>query len=369
MSDSNQTENEVNTEIVPVIVETEADKDNDRSSIDAVKKNIDLNNHAALSMFGRDAKGWISKQSDKLLRDTLNKDSDFVGDLLVNLTDKVSGIDPSSLQDLSFFNKMLGGAKRAVKRFISKFETVASQVDEIAHKLELAKENLRTDIYKLDQLYAQNVGNIKKLNIYILAGTEYIEEARIETIPKMQAKANIEPDSQMANQNIFDFSQSVERFERLLHDLKLSKTMALQMLPQIRVVQNSSTSLVDKLNSSIDLAIPAWKNQMVMALSLGRQKKALRLQQEVSSMTNTLLQKNAEMLKMNALEIEKESQKGIVDVAMLSKVNEELLSTISGVLNIQKEGRMEREKAETELQSIEGQLSEMLGSVEAVAAS
>ena len=346
-----------------VDIKTDAPEDENsknRNAIDAVKANIDVNNQAMLSTFGRDAKGWIAEQSDAMLRDTLNKDSDFVGDLLMDLNDKVSGLDPSSLQNMSFLKRMMGGTKKAVKRFVAKFDNVANQVDDISHRLVVAKENLRTDIFKLDQLYDQNVKNIEKLNVYVVAGEEYIQDAKGEIIPRMKAEAEAAADSQMASQNVFDFTQALERFERLLHDLKLSKTMALQMLPQIRMVQSSSTSLVDKLNSSIDIAIPAWKNQMVMGLALSRQKQSLKLQQDVSDMTNTLLKKNAEMLKTNTIEIEKETQRGIVDINTLTKVNEDLLSTIHEVLEIQKEGRLEREKAEVELQSIEGQLAEVL---------
>jgi len=221
---------------------------------------------------------------------------------------------------------------------------------------------MRQDIARLDALYDQTVDNELDMQAYIVAGDEYIEHAKSTTLPKMISEAELEEGTQgqLAQQKVFDYTQALDRFERVVHDLKTSYLIGIQMLPQIRVVQSASTTLIDKLGNSLDMAIPVWKNQMALALSLSRQQDALKLQQEISNTTNSLLKKNAEMLKTNALEVEKENQRSIVDVETLAHVNTELVATISGVLSIQEEGRSKRKEVEQTMTQLEHDLRDSL---------
>ena len=215
------------------------------------------------------------------------------------------------------------------------------------------------DIVLLDNMYHKNVEYFKTLCIYIEAGKQKIKEANEVTLPRLRSEAS-QSSNPLAMQVVSDFEETVARFEKKVHDLELSRTIALQTAPQIRLIQNNDKTLVERVNSTILNTIPLWKNQMVIALGLVNQQKALQMQKQVADATNNLLRKNAEMLKQNTLDTAKENERGIVDVATIEEVNNRLIETVHEVLKIQQEGRVQRQKAEGELLRIEENLKNTL---------
>ena len=210
-----------------------------------------------------------------------------------------------------------------------------------------------------DTLYEKNLQYFKDLQLYIRAGEEKLDEMRQTTLPKLKAQAAAKNDP-MAVQVVSDFEQSVDRFEKKIHDLKISKTLAIQTAPQIRLIQNNDRVLIDRVQSAIYHTIPLWKNQMVIALGLTRQREVIEMQRAVTDATNDLLRRNAEMLKQNSVETAKANERGIVDVETVKKVNEDLISTIEETMRIQYEGRQRRQAAEKELVAIEDRLRNVL---------
>ena len=215
------------------------------------------------------------------------------------------------------------------------------------------------DITMFDGLYEKNLEYFRELQIYIAAGEEKLQELQETTLPQLRAEAAAKGDA-MSAQVVRDFEDTVNRFEKKIHDLKLSKTVAIQTAPQIRLIQNNDKMLVDKIQTAILSTIPLWKSQIVIALGLHRQESVLKMQRSVSDATNTLLTKNAELLRQNSTEVARESERGIVDLQTLKKVNADLISTIEETIKIQQEGRTARQNAETELFSIEQKLKEAL---------
>ena len=210
-----------------------------------------------------------------------------------------------------------------------------------------------------DRLFNQNLEYFKLLQLYIKAGEEKIGELRQSTLPKLRQEAAASQNP-MAVQAVSDFENTIDRFEKKIYDLKISKTLAIQTAPQVRLIQNNDKVLIDRIQSAIYNTIPLWKNQMVIALGLARQQNVLQTQRAVNDMTNDLLKKNAEMLKQNSLETAKENERGIVDIETVRKVNDDLIATIEGTLKIQQEGRQRRQSAEQELRQIEEKLKQTL---------
>ncbi len=328
-----------------------------------IKAEIDITDRAALLGYGDQAQREVSAYADSILRDTMNKDSGDVGALLSDLLIKVQGLDPTTLQKAGFFDRLFGGLKRRVARFQHRFENVAEQVDAVSLELERSRDRLKRDIAMLDGLYDKNLDHLRLLEAYIVAGAEYLDEARGSAVPKLEKEAEEAAEgapSQMAAQRLRDATQALDRLEKRVHDLKLSRMIAIQAMPQIRLIQSGNSTLADKLQTSMHTTIPTWKNQMTVALALYRQHNALALQKEVSETTNELLRKNAEQLRQGTVDIEREAQRGIVDVETLAAVNQDLIGTIAEVLAIQKEGREKRQAAEAEMKRIEGELKRTL---------
>jgi len=226
-------------------------------------------------------------------------------------------------------------------------------------ELDKSKMQLLKDITLLDYLFEKNLEYLGNLNYYIMAGTLKLKEISEKVIPEMQVKVK-ETNDPVDAQKLNDLIQMANRFEKKIHDLKLSRMVSLQTAPQIRLIQNNNQVLVEKIQSSILNTIPLWKNQIVIAISLLKQKNALAVQKEVTDTTNTLLQKNAEMLKTGSIDLARETERGVVDIETLKKVNVELIATIDETLNIQKEGRLKRQQAEAELATIEKELKQKL---------
>lgn len=328
-----------------------------------IKAEIDITDRAALLGYGDQAQREVSAYADAVLRETMSRDSGDVGALLSDLLVKVKGLDPTTLGKTGLVDRMLGGAKRRVARFQHRFENVAEQVDAVSLELERSRDRLKRDIAMLDGLYDKNLDHLRMLEAYIVAGEEYLADARADMIPRLETEAEMADEgapAQMAAQRLRDAMQALDRLEKRVHDLKLSRMIAIQAMPQIRLLQSGNSTLADRLQTSMHTTIPTWKNQMTVALALYRQHNALALQKEVSETTNELLRKNAEQLRQGTVGIEAESQRGIVDVETLTAVNEDLIGTIADVLEIQKQGRERRAAAEAEMKRIEHELKQTL---------
>jgi len=312
--------------------------------------------------FGSSIQTKLSEFSDKVLSEIKTKDSGYAGELLNDLLFKIQGLELDKLSDSGgTLSKipLIGSLFDASKKFLARFETLQAQIEKITENLHQARANLTKDITLFQALYERNLEYFKELQILIAAGDEKIREFRENILPELQRKAKESGDT-LSSQQFQDRSQLADRFEKKIHDLKLSRMLALQTGPQIRLIQNGNQILVEKIQSSILNTIPLWKNQIVIMLGLLRQKKALQAQQEVSKTTNDLIQKNAELLKSGTLEIAKESEKGIVEVETLQKVNQQLIETITETLKIQEDGRTKRRIAETELVKLESEIKAKL---------
>ena len=318
-----------------------------------------MDSQAALQ-YGVGAQRNISSFSDNILTQVRSKDSGYVGELMSDLVLKVKEVDVDGL-DEGFWDKIpfLKNASRAVKKFMQRYEKLEVQIDRIEQQLDQARMQMLKDITMFDGLYEKNLEYFRELQIYIAAGEEKLQELQETTLPQLRAEAAAKGDA-MSAQVVRDFEDTVNRFEKKIHDLKLSKTVAIQTAPQIRLIQNNDKMLVDKIQTAILSTIPLWKSQIVIALGLHRQESVLKMQRSVSDATNTLLTKNAELLRQNSTEVARESERGIVDLQTLKKVNADLISTIEETIKIQQEGRAARQNAETELLSIEQKLKEAL---------
>ena len=331
-----------------------------KARVEEVKNSIDLMDSQAALQYGVGAQRNISSFSDNILTQVRSKDSGYVGELMSDLVLKVKEVDVDGL-DEGFLDKLpfLKNASRAVKKFMQRYEKLEVQIDRIEQQLDQARMQMLKDITMFDGLYEKNLEYFRELQIYIAAGEEKLQELQETTLPQLRAEAAAKGDA-MSAQVVWDFEDTVNRFEKKIHDLKLSKTVAIQTAPQIRLIQNNDKMLVDKIQTAILSTIPLWKSQIVIALGLHRQESVLKMQRSVSDATNTLLTKNAELLRQNSTEVARESERGIVDLETLKKVNADLISTIEETIKIQQEGRAARQNAETELLSIEQKLKEAL---------
>lgn len=331
-----------------------------KARVEEVKNSIDLMDSQAALQYGVGAQRNISSFSDNILTQVRSKDSGYVGELMSDLVLKVKEVDVDGL-DEGFWDKIpfLKNASRAVKKFMQRYEKLEVQIDRIEQQLDQARMQMLKDITMFDGLYEKNLEYFRELQIYIAAGEEKLQELQETTLPQLRAEAAAKGDA-MSAQVVRDFEDTVNRFEKKIHDLKLSKTVAIQTAPQIRLIQNNDKMLVDKIQTAILSTIPLWKSQIVIALGLHRQESVLKMQRSVSDATNTLLTKNAELLRQNSTEVARESERGIVDLQTLKKVNADLISTIEETIKIQQEGRVARQNAETELLSIEQKLKEAL---------
>lgn len=333
----------------------------ERQQVDTIKDAIDLVNSNAIVQYGSGAQKNIANFSNSVLSTVKSTDPAVAGDLLNDLVKRVKAFEDENDEDKGFFASLpvVGSLFKKKEALTQSYTTLAAQIDKIQAGLDSQKMTLMKDIAMFDGLYDKNLEYFKQLQLYIQAGEEKIQELNLTTIPKLEAQAQVS-DNPMAVQVVQDFKNSVSRFEKKVHDLKISKTIAIQTAPQIRIIQNNDKILVDRIQSAIYNTIPLWKNQMVLALGLGRQKEALEMQQAVSNTTNELLKRNAAMLKQNSHDTAVENERAIVDIETVKQVNEDLISTIEDTLRIQQEGRQKRQAAEAELVQIEDRLREAL---------
>jgi uncharacterized protein YaaN involved in tellurite resistance len=352
---------EPSKEIAKVTQQTEIISPEDRKRIDEIKNAIDLTDSQASVQYGVNAQRNIAEFSDTILNNIRSKDSGYVGELLSNLVVKVKGFEVDGSNNGSFIKKIpiLSSLVGKAQNMMAEYDKLSVQVDKIQGELDKARMVMLKDIVMFDTMYDKNVEYFKELQLYIRAGEEKIQELQTQTIPRLRQEA-ANSQNQMAVQLVSDFENAVSRFEKKVHDLKLSKTIAIQTAPQIRLIQNNDKVLVDKVQSAIFNTIPLWKSQIVIALGLSRQQKVLQMQREITNTTNELLRRNAEMLKQSTLETARETERGIVDIETVKKVNDDLISTIEETIKIQQEGRQKRKAAEAELVQIEDRLKQTL---------
>lgn len=320
--------------------------------VEEIKEQIDLTDSQMLMQYGAGVKQNIADFSENILNNVRTKDTGYIGELMTGLVTSVQGLDFESLEKETGIMKFLKKAESRVKKFMMQYEKIEVQVDRIEGKLDEARMEMLKDIGMLDAMYEKNLDYFHQLQLYIVAGEEKLKELREQTIPALRKEAEDSGDPMNA-QVVKDFEDTVGQFEKKLHDLRTSRTIAIQTAPQLRMVQNNDKLLADKIQTAIQETIPLWKSQMVMALGLYRQQEALKLQRDITDTTNQLLIQNSEKLKQNTLDVAKESERSIVDIATLKKANENLISTMKETVKIQQEGRKKRQEAEQELEKLE----------------
>ncbi|MDF1511271.1 toxic anion resistance protein [Robertmurraya sp. DFI.2.37] len=322
---------------------------------------IDPKNHEAMIFYGSQAQGKLLSFSHTMLEHVQKQDVGEIGDIIHNLMQKLSSVNPDDLkpEKPSFLSKMFGRISSSIQEVLSKYQKTGAQIDRIGIQLERSKNTLLSDIHYLEKLYENNKDYFNALNVYIAAGELKLEEIREKTIPELQKAAEASQD-QMKFQEVNDMVQFADRLDKRLYDLKLSREITIQSAPQIRLIQNTNQALVEKIQSSILTAIPLWKNQVAIALTLIRQRSAVEAQKQVAKTTNDLLLRNAEMLKANTIETARENERGFVDIETLKKTQENLISTLEETMRIQEEGRNKRRQAEYELATMENNLKQKL---------
>jgi uncharacterized protein YaaN involved in tellurite resistance len=331
-----------------------------QKKVTEIAEKIDITDSEAVTTYGVSIQSEISEFSDGVLDRVSTNESGYVGEVLTDLMVKVKDINVNDIAGKrGSFAKMAKSFKNKFNRFMARYQKLGTQVDTIVSQLEKAKGELLSDIALLDTLHAKNLDFMKDLELYIMAGQMKLKEIRDIMLPELEAKAK-ETGDQADVQRYSDMTALADRFEKKLHDLMLSRMITIQTSPQLRLIQNNDQVLVEKIQSSILNTIPLWKNQIVIAISLYRQKSAIELQKQVTDTTNELLQKNSELLKENAINAAYEAERGIVDIETLKNVNANLIETIDETIRIQKEGQAKRVAAQKELKVLEDTLKAKL---------
>ncbi len=325
----------------------------EQKMVDDFAAQIDLSNTQMVMQFGAGSQKKIADFSETALNSVRTKDLGEVGDMLTDVVKQLKEFDEEE-EEKGFLGIFKKGSNK-LSNMKAKYDKAEVNVNKICSALEQHQITLLKDVAMLDKMYELNLNYFKELSMYILAGKQRLEKANKEELPALVEKAKqsgLPEDSQAAK----DFAQMCNRFEKKIHDLELTRMVALQMAPQIRMIQSNDTAMSDKIQSTLVNTIPLWKNQMVIAIGLNHSTQAAKAQREVSDMTNELLKKNAEALKVATVETAKESERGIVDIETLQATNQTLISTFDEVMKIQEEGREKRKNAEIELQKIENEM-------------
>lgn len=327
--------------------------ESERKMVEDFSKEIDIGNSQLVLEYGAGVQKKMSDFSDSTLSVIRTKDLGEVGDMISNLVVELKGFDASDEDKgiLGFFKK--GSKKTQLMR--ANYDKAENNVNSIVKSLENQQVTLMKDISTLDQMYDLNKNYYKEVSMYILAGKKKLVDIKNKELPALSEKARLSGLQEDA-QNLNDLNNQIDRFEKKLHDLDLSRMISIQTAPQIRMVQNNNILMVEKIQSTIVNTIPLWKNQMVLALGVSHSNEAIRAQREVSNITNELLKKNADNLKMASIETAKESERGIVDIESLKHTNEALISSLDEVMKIQVESRAKRKEAENEIARLENEL-------------
>ncbi len=332
----------------------------ERRRIDEIKTSIDFTDTQTTVQYGTGVQRNMTEFADSILQNVRSKDGGQAGELLSELVIEIKSLDTSQFTDDIFSRiPVLKNATRSIKKLKERFSKAEVQIDRIEAELEKERMNMLKDIGVFDMMYQENIKCFRELELYIVAGRERIAEIREETLPKLRAEATASGNP-MDAQLVSDFEDTVDRFEKKIYDLELSRTISIQSAPQIKLIQNNDRVLVDKIQTAVLNTIPIWKSQFIIAMGLSNQQKVLKMQREITDTTNSMLIKNAELLKSNTIETANEANRGIVDLETLQAVNQNLISTIEETIKIQKDGREKRKTAETELTRIENELKQKL---------
>lgn len=335
--------------------------DEDKKKIETISQQIKPLDHDGLLQFGTNLQQSMSQFSHQMLDEVQSKDMGPVGDSLSQLMGKLKSVNPNDLDPnkQSKLKRIFRRTKASINEVFSRMQSVSSQIDRITIQLDKHKENLTKDVELLDGLYDQNKKYFDDVTLYIAAAQRKKQQIQSETIPELQEKAH-NSGNQMDIQAVADMEQFVDRLDKRIYDLQLSRQIAIQTAPQIRMIQNVNQALAEKIQSSILTSIPLWKNQMAIALTLMRQRNAVSAQRAVTDTTNDLLTQNASMLKQNAIETATENERGIVDIETLKTTQNDIIETIEQTLQIQQDGRQKRQAAEKELNGLENDLKQHL---------
>ncbi len=351
-------------EAVPVVVEEPKEEElqvvlspEEQQMVDNFAAQIDLTNTQMVLQYGAGCQKKIADFSETALSNVRTKDMGEVGEMLTDVVAQLRDFEDDE-EEKGFLGLFKRGSNK-LANMRAKYDKAEVNINKISQALEQHQVVLLKDVAMLDKLYELNLNYYKELSMYILAGKQKLEQAQKVELPALLDKAQksgLPEDTQAAK----DFSQMCNRFEKKIHDLELTRTVSLQMAPQIRMIQSNDTTMSDKIQSTLVNTIPLWKNQMVIAIGLNHSTEAARAQREVSDMTNALLKKNAESLKTATLETAKEAERGIIDIETLQATNQTLISTFDEVMKIQNEGREKRKNAEIELRKIENEMRDKL---------
>lgn len=334
--------------------------DEEKQIVNEFAEKIDIMQTNAILQYGSASQAKVADFSENVLKNVRSKDLDEIGDVLTDLVGELKGfqIEEKEKGLSAFFKK----STNKVANIKNKYDSAEKNVDKIVKILEGHQVTLLKDITMLDMLYEKNLVHFKELTMYILAGYKRLEKIKAEDLPAALKKAEesgLPEDAQAAN----DLSAAINRFEKKLYDLELTRMVSIQMAPQIRLVQNNDTMMVEKIQSTLVNTIPLWKSQMLIALGIAHSQEAIKAQNEVAEMTNKMLKQNAESLKIATINTARESERGIVDIETLTETNQKLIDTLEEVKKIQEEGRSKREAAQVELRRIETELQSKLTDV------
>ena len=332
--------------------------DDERKMVDNFVKQIDLTNNNMILQYGAGAQKKMADFSEAALENVKTKDLGEVGDMLSSVVTELKSFDAAEEQEKGFFGFFKKNANK-LDTMKNKYDKAEENVTKIVKALQNHQVVLMKDIAMLDKMYELNKTYFKELSMYILAGKKKLQEVREKDLKELVEKAErsgLPEDAQEAK----DLDSFCNRFEKKLHDLELTRTISIQTAPQIRLVQGNNTMMVEKIQSTIVNTVPLWKSQMVLALGVAHSSDAVKAHREVTDMTNELLKKNADTLKMATVETAKETERGIVDIETLQHTNQTLISTLDEVMEIQQEGRRRRSEAETELRKMENELKSKL---------
>lgn len=330
----------------------------EKKLVNDFSEKIDITNSQLVLQYGAAAQTKISGFSESTLDKVRTKDLGEIGDAVSSLVGELKEMDLGTEENKGIFG-MFKKSRSKAEAIKAKYSKVGTNVDKITRTLEGHQVTLLKDVAMLDQMYDLNMANYKELTLYIIAGKKKLEKATNEELPRLIEKAKQtgdQQDTQAAN----DYASMINRFEKKIHDLELTRIVAIQMAPQIRLVQNNDTLMAEKIQSVIVNTIPLWKSQMVLALGIQHSREAMEAQRSVTEMTNDLLKRNADTLKMGTIETAKESERGIIDLETLKHTNQSLIETLDEVVKIQDEGKQKRREAEVELKRIEGELKQKL---------
>lgn len=332
--------------------------DAERKAVEDFIGRVDVTNPNHVLLFGADAQKRIADFSQSALEAVKTQDTGEVGAMLVNLVTELKGFETATEEPKGLM-KLFNKAGSQIDRMKASYSKVSVNVESIANSLENYQTTLLKDVAMFDRLYDQNSNYFRQLTLYIIAGDEKLARVRANELKELMDKAAASGDA-LDSQKANDLAAQLDRFEKKLHDLKLTRQVSMQMAPQIRMLQNNDSLLVERIQSTLSNTLPLWKSQMVLALGLHHSQQALKAQTAVTNMTNELLKKNAETLKMGTIETAKEAERGIIDIETLVHTNQSLIDTINEVMQIQKDGRTKRIEAERTLYQMEGELKKKL---------